>query len=224
MKFEIRIAKMKYDQYNAELFNNELPASNKINFEFFKSKNVIAMIRYPLGMNRMDPVTFRLNSHVDFETEHSLNHTIVHEMVHVCQFYTRTKDLGHGYDFKRISSDIALKSKGLFNITRLHYGEVEMLARHKVVTSNKVEECIIVVTRNNSFRVYKNATFEQVRAQLNMFSCNQEYFRYRGTLFNNYKSSKLGYVRSISFNNNVDNIIEYMLKSGADLLLRKSVF
>ncbi len=221
MKFEIRTIKIKYDKYNAELFDSKLPPSNQINFEFFKSKNAIAMIRYPISWNRDDAVTFRLNSLVEFETEQSLNHTIIHEMIHVSQFYNRASETGHGRDFKRIANEIYGKSHGLFNITRVHYGEVEMIAKQKT-NSNIIEDCIVVVTDNNSFRVYKNTSLERIKSQMLLFSCNQEYFKYSGTLFNTYNSSRSNICTSVSFQKNVNNIVEEMKKT-AEVLLKRTI-
>jgi hypothetical protein len=199
MRFTIDEAKRKYDYYNKLYFNNELPESNLISFSITKAKSYIAQVVFPKMFSIDEYPSMNLSNKYEFENEHSLDHTIIHEMIHIYQWLKDT-ECGHGRAFKQFSRMIFIKSKGLFDIKRCHYGAVEKI-QDDTTKKNIDEDCIVVINKENGqYRVYKNTNKATVLAQLLHFSFPREIYHYRGNLFNDIKSAKTKkIVRTISF-------------------------
>ena len=210
MRFEIETVKAKYNQFNAEIFNNELPSADVIKFETFKSKNALAMIRYPMTCIGEGTPTFRLNTCAEYLTEESMNTTIIHEMIHIKQWYRKT-ELGHGRAFKLFARTVKCKTNGLYDIKRCHGADVEL--KKDVNRAPKHEQCVVVMNlKDNSFRVYKNTTTQKVRNSLAFFSLSYMIYEYDGTMFNAYKSSKHN-AYTITFFRNAE-LVERLKKEG----------
>ena len=122
MKFNIDSAKQKYDHYNQLYFDGVLPASENIHWELNNRASCLAFVQYPNSIYQKFP-KMSLSTAYDFESENDIDHTIIHEMIHIYQWFKDVPDRGHGLYFKAYCQMINDKSNGKFQISRVHKSE-----------------------------------------------------------------------------------------------------
>lgn len=107
----------KFKQYNKEYFNNELPTPT---FMLFHPKTTLGQFE---STQRLDPLAnayhkyiIRMSTYYD-RTEHDVDETLIHEMVHFFIDFKGIEDNGsHGKKWKALAEEI--NAKGNWNISR----------------------------------------------------------------------------------------------------------
>ena len=102
-----------FNKLNSEYFSNELPLPRKIVFK--KVKSYLGQFSYK---NDFPDEHYWLSFSTSYKmTDFELEKVLIHEMVHVWQWFNK-KDLGHGVSFKRKASEINLITNNKYNIAR----------------------------------------------------------------------------------------------------------
>lgn len=113
MKVTIEYLRNKFNEYNAQYFNNEIPM---VSFLIIRSKT-------PLGYYRNRTRTIAITSYYSDIAEHDVEEILIHEMVHAWQHATGHCDTGknhhHGWRFYQKAEEINIKSNHYFHISRL---------------------------------------------------------------------------------------------------------
>ena len=121
-----------FKKYNALYFNNELPMPDA-----FKIGRGVRRLGY-FQVRRVSGIvtkrTIAVSQYNGLRTQHDIDTTLIHEMVHLWQHIKGYTD-SHGQSFKNKSWDIHIKSKGEFNITRCRKVGLEATATAKICIS-----------------------------------------------------------------------------------------
>lgn len=106
----IEFLKEKFNKYNEEFFNGELPP---IKIQHMRAKHYLGVYRFKRNnvTRKETPVVIKITKYYDL-SEKAIIETLLHEMVH---YYQSVKDLGrresaHGPTFQRIVKEIESKS------------------------------------------------------------------------------------------------------------------
>lgn len=136
----------KFNEFNAQYFNNEIPM---VNFTFSNT-------RRNLGMYTFRTHTIRITRYYASITEHDVEEILIHEMVHAWQRSTGHLDTGahssHGPQFYKKAYEINARSKGYFHVSRLTTLSQETKNGVKARVTNN-HPMIMVKEHENSTRV-----------------------------------------------------------------------
>lgn len=138
-----------FKKFNAEYFNNELPVPDLL----FNTAKYWGQFRPRTVIPHRPRCIIVLSVRCD-RTERDFQNTFIHEMIHLWQFHTQTKDKGHGADFKRKAAEI--NAKGGWNIKRCSDSNgAEVLFKTPKRTRNSSQSTIVITWfTKNGVRCY----------------------------------------------------------------------
>lgn len=157
MKLTVKFLEEKFNQFNKQFFNNELP---KIKLEISRTRKTLGQYTYRRTRygNSETPIAIRISGYYESTSKYYCQ-ILIHEMIH---YYLSYKNIGrledcHGYSFQQKMKEIN-DSQSEYTITTR--GTTE----NKKLTKTKTVHIVIFNLRNKKyFSRIGNQTIEELK-------------------------------------------------------------
>ena len=144
--------KTSFKEFNKLYFNNELPTPQ---FKIGRGTTRLGYFQSRRHSHFHTTLIISISQYNGLRTQKDINHTLIHEMIHLWQFVNGYTD-SHGTSFKRKAETIRVESNGLYNIKRLHNGvELENGTKpESIPTIRKPKSVCVFATYSKTENLY----------------------------------------------------------------------